>query len=77
MICRNGFEVILTNHAILKAKTKEIYLDMINATVKGGEIKRFGKNYIKFVKRYKKGDLICVGEVKEIGKIKIFTVEWG
>lgn len=50
---------------------------MINATVKGGEIKRFGKNYIKFVKRYKKGDLICVGEVKEIGKIKIFTVEWG
>jgi hypothetical protein len=35
-----------------------------------GKIKRFGKNYIKFVK----GAIICIGEISGL-KIKIITIE--
>jgi hypothetical protein len=48
---------------------------MVEATLKGGKQKRFGKNFIKYSMRYKKGTVVCVGEI--IGEIvKIKTVEW-
>ena len=49
---------------------------MIEATLKGGKIKRFGKNNVKFIKKYKKFTVICVDEI--VGdKIKIVTIERG
>jgi len=49
---------------------------MIEATLKGGKIKRFGKNNLKFYKKYKKFTIICVDQI--IGnKIKIVTIEKG
>jgi hypothetical protein len=48
--------------------------DMIEATLRGGTIKRFGKNNLKFYKRYKRFTVICVDQI--IGtKIKIITIE--
>jgi len=47
---------------------------MIEATIKGGTIKRFGKNNVKFIKKYKHFQVICVDEI--IGhRIKIVTIE--
>lgn len=63
--------------AIKRARERDIvFPDMVYATILGGKVKRFGKNYIKFMKRYKRGMLICVGE--DVGQnIIIKTVEWG
>jgi len=48
--------------------------DMIEATLKGGKIERFGKNNVKLIKDYKRFTVICVGEM--VGtKIRIFTIE--
>jgi len=47
---------------------------MIEATIKGGRIERFGKNNVKFVKRYKNFEVVCVDEISG-NKIKIVTIE--
>lgn len=48
--------------------------DMIEATIKSGKIKRFGKNNVKFIKKYKRFDVICIDEMTG-NRIKIVTVE--
>jgi len=77
MIYRNHWEIELTNHAIIQAKRRGVSPDMILATIKGGKIERFGKRMIRFVSFYKNTCLICIGEIKEMNKIKILTIEWG
>ena len=64
-------------HAIKRARERDIiFPDMIYATILGGRATRFGKNYLKFVKEYKQGTVICIGE--DLGHtIIIKTVEWG
>jgi hypothetical protein len=37
---------------------------MIISTIKNGRIEIFGKNGIKFISKYKRGNVICVGERK-------------
>lgn len=49
---------------------------MVEATIKSGKIKRFGKNNVKLIKEYKKFKIICVGEITG-DKIKIITIEKG
>ena len=72
-----GRKVWISVHAVKRARQREIiYPDMVYATINGGRIKRFGKNMIKFIKRYKRGTVICVGEI--VGdSVIIKTVEWG
>ena len=66
----------ISRHAFLRALEREITPDMIEATLKGGKIKKFAKRNVKFIKSYKDFDVICVGEI--IGTtIRIFTVEKG
>jgi len=77
MIYRNHWEIELTNHATLRAIEKEIFPDMIEATIKGGRIKEFGKTHVKFIKEYKRGTVICVGIKRGGNKIDILTIEWG
>ncbi len=70
-----GKEVLITRHAIIQARKRDITPDMVVAALKGGKQKRFGKNFIKYSIRYKKGTVVCVGEmVGEVVKIK--TIEW-
>lgn len=48
--------------------------DMIEATIKSGKIQRFGKNNVKFIKKYKRFVVICVDEMTG-NRIKIVTIE--
>ena len=69
-----NYEIEIKRHAFIRAMQRGITPDMIEATLKGGTIKRFGKNNVKFYKRYKRFTVICVDEI--IGtKIKIVTIE--
>lgn len=71
-----GKEIWIKPHAIKRARQRKIDPRMIEATIKGGNIKEFGKHYIKFSKRYKRGTVICLGE--DLGQnIIIKTIEWG
>ena len=68
------FDIEIKRHAFIRAMERGITPDMIEATIKGGTIKRFGKNNVKFIKKYKHCTVICVDEI--IGhRIKIVTIE--
>jgi len=71
-ITQYDFEI--KRHAFIRAMQRKVTPDMIEATLKGGKIERFGKNNLRFVKDYKNFKVICIGEM--IGtKIKIITIE--
>ncbi len=68
------YEIEVKRHAFIRAMQRGVTPDMIEATLKGGRIERFGKNNIKFIKEYKRFTVICVDQI--IGtKIKIVTIE--
>jgi hypothetical protein len=68
------YEIELKRHAFIRAMERGITPDMIEAAIKGGTVKRFGKNNMKFIKKYKHLTVICVDEI--IGhRIKIVTIE--
>jgi hypothetical protein len=68
------YEIEIKRHAFIRAMERGITPDMIEATLKGGTIKRFGKNNVKFMKKYKQCTIVCVDEI--IGhRIKIVTIE--
>ncbi len=77
MILFQNKAVWITAHMIKRARERHIiFPDMVYATILGGKLERFGKNQLKFVKKYKKCSVICVGE--DLGhSIVIKTVEWG
>lgn len=77
MIYREKWQIRLSRHAIEQAWRRGITDDMIFSTIRTGKIIKFGKNGIKFINKYKKGHVICVGEIKFNNFIKILTVEWG
>jgi hypothetical protein len=68
------YEIVIKRHAFIRAMERGISPDMIEATIKGGTVKRFGKSNVKFSKKYKQFTVICVDEI--IGhRIKIVTIE--
>lgn len=79
MICSDimdisKFEIEIKRHAFIRAMQRGVNPDMIEATIKGGKIIRFGRRNIKFERDYKKFRVICIGEVSSM-KIKILTIE--
>ncbi len=68
------YEIEIKRHAFIRALQRGVSPDMIEATLKGGKIIRFGKNNIKFFKKYRKFIVICVGQITST-KIKIVTIE--
>ena len=71
-ISQYDFEIM--RHAFIRAMQRNVTPDMIEATLKGGKIERFGKNNVRFIKEYKRSTVICVGEMVAT-KVKIFTIE--
>lgn len=71
---RTKYDIEIKRHAFIRAMQRGVTPDMIEATLKGGKIQRFGKNNLKFEKEYKKFTVICVGEIVA-AKIKIITIE--
>lgn len=68
------YEFEIKRHAFIQAMKRGVTPDMVEATLKGGIIKRFGKNNLKFYRRFKRFTVICVDQI--IGtKIKIVTIE--
>lgn len=70
------YEFEIKRHAFSRAVQRGITPDMVEATLKGGKIKLFAKNGVKFYKKYKRFAVICIGEIMGI-KIKILTIEKG
>ncbi len=71
-ITRYYFEI--KRHAFIRAMQRNVTPDLIEATLKGGKIEKFGKHNVRFIKKYKKFTLICVGEIAG-AKVKILTIE--
>ena len=68
------YEFEIRRHALIRAMQRGVTPDMVEATLKGGNIVRFGKNNLKFYKEYKRFTVICVDQI--IGtRIKIVTIE--
>ena len=68
------YEIEIRRHALVRAMERGISPDMIEATLRGGRIKGFGKNNLKFYKEYKNFTIVCIDQI--IGtKIKIVTIE--
>jgi hypothetical protein len=68
------YEIEIRRHAFIRAMQRGVTADMIEATLKGGKIERFGKNNLTFSKKYKHYTVVCVDEI--IGtRIKIVTIE--
>ena len=53
-------EVILSRHALLRARRRGISPDIVEATLKSGKVIRFGKSFIKFKKKHRSWSVICV-----------------
>ena len=71
---KGDYEIVIMRHAFVRALQRNIHPDMIEATLQSGRMKRFGKNRVKFEKRFKQFAIICVDEI--IGNmIKILTIE--
>jgi hypothetical protein len=68
------YEIVIKRHAFIRAMERGITPDMIEATIRGGRIQRFGKKNVKFIKRYKRFDVVCVDEITG-NRIKIVTIE--
>ena len=68
------YEIEIKRHAFIRAIKRGVDPDMIEATILGGKIRRFGKQNVKFIKEYKRFHVICVGQIEGL-KIKILTVE--
>jgi hypothetical protein len=75
MIYRNKWEIDVSEHVYRRADQRNITADMIEATIRNGRIEKFGKNMLKFISRYKRGEVVCIGEKKAENKIKIITIE--
>ncbi|HLD43308.1 MAG TPA: hypothetical protein VJB08_04980 [Candidatus Nanoarchaeia archaeon] len=68
------YGVEIKRHAFIRAMERDVTPDMIEATLKGGKVERFGKHNVRFIKDCKRFTVICVGQM--IGaRIKIFTIE--
>ncbi|MEW6295272.1 MAG: hypothetical protein AB1467_03165 [Candidatus Diapherotrites archaeon] len=67
--------ILFSTHAVVRARQRRIFPDMVKASIDGGRIERFGCNQIRFVKDYRKGKVVCIG-VEEKECIIIKTIEW-
>jgi len=73
----NGKIVLITDHAIIRAKQREIsFPDQVYNAIQTGMMVKFGKHGVKFIKRLKEGSIICIGEIIS-HRLVIKTVERG
>ena len=69
-----NYKIVLTKHTFVRADEREIDLDKIYATIKGGTVKRLGKHTLQFTKQYKTYTIVCIGQIRA-DSIIILTVE--
>ena len=57
---RTKYTITFTRHALKRADERDITMDMIEATIRGGIIKRFAKHNVKFARKYKNFTVLCI-----------------
>lgn len=58
-----GKPILIRAHAIKRARQRQIaFPDQVYAVIKTGKLVRFGRRGVRFVKRGRRGSIICVGE---------------
>lgn len=73
---KGNYKIVITRHAFTRAMQRGIHPDLIEDALHSGRMKRFGRNRVRFEKRFKQFAVICVDEI--IGNIiKILTIEKG
>lgn len=77
MIYRGKWIIKLSRHAEDEAWFEGITNDIIRATILNGRMRRFAKNNIDFISKYKRGEVICRGQLKSDNVILILTIMWG
>ena len=77
MIYRGKWQISLSTHAQEGAWLEGITEDMIGATIINGRMRWFAKNNVDFISQYKRGKVICRGQVKYDNFILILTISWG
>ncbi|HIH15964.1 MAG TPA: hypothetical protein HA252_01010 [Candidatus Diapherotrites archaeon] len=71
---KGNYEVLLKRHAFLRALQRQVHPGLIEATIETGRMVRFGKDRVKFVKRFREFTASCVDEI--VGHtIRIVTIE--
>ena len=70
---KGKYQIILTNHAIIRATQRQIEADIIEQTISTGKIRKVGKGRVIIEKRFKNYCIRCVDEIAQ-GTITIFTV---
>ncbi len=77
MIYRDKWLINLSTHAQEGAWSSGVTEDMIKATIINGKMKWFAKNNVDFISEYKRGKVICRGQIKNDNFILIFTIMRG
>ena len=65
---------MITRHAFVRAMQRKIHPDLVEDTLLNGKMKKFGKNCVKFEKRFRKFTVVCVDEIMG-NLIKIVTIQ--
>ena len=58
------FTIEMSKHALIRAWERGITPDMIEATIRGGIIEKFGKNNVRFIKQYKRKTVMCIDDIR-------------
>ena len=70
MLRKNGHKIILSRHAFIRAMQRGVSPDIIEAVLQTGAMSRFGKNRVKFTKKFRK-DSYIKSNIRKI-KFKIY-----
>ena len=74
---KGRYWIEIVEHAFKRADQRKIPLYLIYDAIQAGKMKRFGKNRVKFTKKFKKFTIKCVDEiVGNIIKIATITINW-
>ena len=68
---KGRYRIVIRMHAFRRALQRKIDPDFIEETIMTGVMERFGKNFVRFVKKYRKFKIECIDEI--IGNV-IFIV---
>ncbi len=71
---RGDCDIVITRHAFERALQRGIHPALVEATLQCGKMVCFGKNSVKFEKRFRQFTVVCVDE-KEGSTIRIVTIE--
>lgn len=75
-ISRGEFEVLFSRHALKRAVERGIYWDFVRNTIFSGEIRRLGGGFVWFIKRFRRGTVVCKARMLNPSQVLVVTIEW-